>query len=440
MDPVTIVLLIGLIICVGVGAWLFSKKNDLTRDLSQATTRNERLSGELEELTQKHVDLGNDLTQTTTRCEDLEQRNATLDIELSQATQTLEEAKQLNARLSGELEQVREQFAALESELLQANQQCADLEGQLAQAQQRVAALESQLSQANERIANLESTLGQANKRIATLETELAQVRQHRASLETELAQERQRCKHLETDLALVAQSNQAALWGLYLCEVSLQVCGAALRSESNRSKRLVGHYRRLEQTYSAFRDDVQSKARQRMVRKGIGVALALIPGVGLIDLLSDLGEIASAASTAGDAALDADEIKSALSEVQESVDSPGADVVTLEESEFLSASTETDAMPIVALTPEAQSAVKEKFLEQELGPDTGTLALTTPPPFVAGMIQRTKELVDSVSEEERRKAMAIVKTANNFQQLGIEAHNYRTSQDLPEEEDASSG
>ena len=272
------------------------------------------------------------------------------------------------------------------------------------------------------------------------MENELGQVRQHRETLETQLAQESQRCANLETNLNQVTQSNQAALWGLYLCEVSLQVCGAALQSESNRSKRLVGHYHRLEQTYSDFRDEVQRKARRRMVRKGIGVALALIPGAGLIDLLSDLGEIASAASAAGDAALDADEITSALSEAQESVDSAGADVVTLEESEFLSASTETDAMPIVALTPAAQSAVKERFLEQELGPDTGTLALTTPPPFVAGMIQRTKELVDSVSEEERRKALAIAKTANNFQQLGIEAHNYRTAQDPREEEDASGG
>ena len=439
MDPVTIVLLIGLIICAGVGAWLFSKKNDLTNNLSHAATRNERLSGELEELTQTNASLTSDLSLANTQNADLEQRNATLDIELSQATQTLEEAKQLNARLSGELEQVREQYAALESGLLQANQRCADLEGQLAQAQQRVAALDSQLSQANERIA--------------TLETELTQVRQHRASLETQLAQEHQRCKHLETDLALVAQSNQAALWGLYLCEVSLQVCGAALRSESNRSKRLVGHYQGLEQNYqglrenyeetvqeySNFRDDVQRKARRRLVRKGIGVALALIPGAGLIDLLSDLGEIASAASAAGEVALDADEITAALSETQESIDSAGADVRTLEGSEFLGDSTETDAMLIIALTPEAQSAAQETLLE-ELDSETGTVTQLTPPPFVAEMIQRAEELVDSVSEDERRKAMAIVKTANNFQQLGIEAHNYRTAQDLPEEEDASSG
>ena len=173
------------------------------------------------------------------------------------------------------------------------------------------------------------------------------------------------------------------------------------------------------------------------MVRKGIGVALALIPGAGLIDLLSDLGEIASAAS---DVALDADEITSALSEAQESVDLAGAEVKTLEASEFLSDSPGSGAMPIVALTPEAQSAVKERFLGQELGPDTGTLAPTTPSPFVAGMIQRTEELVDSVSEDERRKTLAIAKTANNFQQLGIEAHNYRTAQDPREEEDASGG
>lgn len=439
MDPVTIVLLIGLIICAGVGAWLFSKKNDLTRDLSQATTRNERLSGELEELTQKHVDLGNDLTQTTTRCEDLEQRNATLDIELSQATQTLEETKQLNARLSRELEQVREQSAALESELLQANQQCADLEGQFAQAQQRVAALESQLSQANEHIANLERALGQANERIATLETELAQVRQHRASLETQLAQERQRCKHLETELALVAQSNQAALWGLYLCEVSLQVCGAALENESSRSQRLIEKYHGLErnyketvQVYSDFRDKIQRKARRRLVKKGVGVALTLVPGAGLIDVLSDLGEIASAAT-------DVEGITAALRETQEAVDISGAQVKNLEASEFLSVSTETDAMPIVALTPEVAGKVWATQ-EQELGPDAGTLVPMTPPPFVAEMIQRAEEFVDSMSEGELRKATEIAKTANNFQQLGIEAHDYRTSPDLPEEEDASSG
>lgn len=170
------------------------------------------------------------------------------------------------------------------------------------------------------------------------------------------------------------------------------------------------------------------------MVRKGIGVALALIPGAGLIDLLSDLGEIASAA---GDVALDTDEITSALSEVQESVDSAGADVRTLEGSEFLADSTGTEAMFIIALTPEARSAAQETLLE-ELDPETRTGTQLTPPPFVAEMIQRAEELVDSVSEDERRRAMAIAKTANNFRQLGIETHNYRNVQDPPEEEDAS--
>ena len=421
------------------------------------------------ELEQANANLESNLSQAHARHVELERANATLESDLDHANrevarqiQALEEANQLSARISSELAQARERCAELETELAQALEQCETLgnelaqvrewcltlESQLLQERQRCEDLDSNLSETREQCETLENALAQEREQIATLETELGQVRQHRAELETELAQEHRRCEHLETNLAQVAQSNQAALWGLYLCEVSLQVCGAALQNESSRSNQLIENYHGLErnyqglrekyeetvQTYGDFRDEVQRKARRRMVRKGIGVALALIPGAGLIDLLSDLGEIASAA---GDVALDADEITSALGEAQEAVDRSGAEVKTLEASEFLSVSTGPDAMPIVALTPEAESKARVT-LEQELEPDTGPLVPTTPPPFVAEIIQRTEELVDSVSEDERRRAMVIAKTANNFQQLGIEAHNYRNVQDPPEEEDAS--
>ena len=54
--------------------------------------------------------------------------------------------------------------------------------------------------------------------------------------------------------------------------------------------------------TMKNFSDDVKSKARRRLVKKGVRIVLAFVPGLALIDILGDLGDILDVATEADEA------------------------------------------------------------------------------------------------------------------------------------------
>ena len=297
---------------------------------------------------------------------------------------------------------------------------------------------------------SLTTNLTQANQRNQSLTTELEELRQDRSRLRSDLENASQRNEELGQEvttltgsLVEVSQSNENALWLLYLSEQSLQSCGGALLSEQHRSKHLIGIHQGLEQNYEtlhqgysktaaaygAFREKVQRKARQRLVKKGIGVVLSFVPGVGLIEVLSDLGEIAS---TAADAADTTDEIRDTLNELPD----PG-ELSTDATFEPLSFSTDGEEMP-TGLTPEAQDAVNE-VLAQSLSEAGETPSLDAFRAFALGAIQRLESQVDTEQNEGIQRAMAIAKTANNFRQFGVQVYDYHGSRDPQQEENRSS-
>lgn len=298
---------------------------------------------------------------------------------------------------------------------------------------------------------SLTTNLTQANQRNQGLSTELEEVKQDRSRLRSDLENASQRNEELEQEvttltgsLVEVSQSNENALWLLYLSEQSLQSCGGALLSEQHRSKHLIGIYQGLEQNYEtlhqgygktaaaygAFREKVHRKARRRLVKKGIGVVLSFVPGVGLIDVLSDLGEIAS---TAAEAAETTDEILSTLNELPD----PGG-LSTDAAFEPLSFSTDGEEILPTGLTQEAQDAVN-KVLAQSLSEAGETPSPDAFSAFALGAIQRLESQVDAEQNEGIQRAMTIAKTANNFRQFGVQVYDYHGSRDSQQEKNRSS-
>lgn len=297
---------------------------------------------------------------------------------------------------------------------------------------------------------SLTTNLTQANQRNQSLSTELEELKQDRSRLRSDLENASQRNEELGQEvttltgsLVEVSQSNENALWLLYLSEQSLQSCGGALLSAQHRSKHLIGIHQGLEQNYEtlhqgysktaaayeAFRKKVQRKARQRLVKKGIGVVLSFVPGVALIDVLSDFGEIAS---TAADAADTTDEIRDTLNELPD----PG-ELSTDTAFEPLSFSTDGAEIP-TGLTPEAQDTVNE-VLAQSLSEAGETPSPDAFSAFALGAIQRLESQVDAEQNAGIQRAMAIAKTANNFRQFGVQAYDYHGSRDSQQEENRSS-
>lgn len=398
MDPIIIGILIGIIpTCLILGLWLrqvYSEKDSLTTNLTQANQRNQSLSTELEELKQDRSRLGSDLENANQRNEELGQEVTTLDSRLEAQHRRNLDLERDNAQLTSEVER------------------------------------------ANQRIDTLETELAQEQQRRAELEDELAAEQQRNAILTTERDQERETNARLTGSLVEVSQSNENALWLLYLSEQSLQSCGGALLSEQHRYQGLEENYetlhrgyRKTADDYGAFRKEVQSKAKKRLVKKGIGVALSFLPGVGLIDVLSDLGEIAI---TAGAAAEATDELRDTLNELPD----PG-ELPTEGEFEPLSFSTDGEEIP-AGLTPEAQDTVNE-VLAQSLSEAGETPSPNAFSAFALGAIQRLESQVDAEQNEGIQRAMAIAKTANNFRQFGIQVYDYHGSRDPQQEENRSS-
>ena len=396
MDPIIIGILIGIIpTCLILGLWLrqvYSEKDSLTTNLTQANQRNQSLTTELEELRQDRSRLRSDLENASQRNEELGQEVTTLD---------------------GRLEAQRRR----------------NLERDNAQ-------LTSELERANQRIDTLETELAQEQQRRAELEDELAAEQRQNASLTTERDQERETNARLTGSLVEVSRSNENALWLLHLSEQSLQSCGGALLSEQHRYQGLEKNYKTLHQSYGEtadsyknFREDVQRKARRRLVKKGFGVVLSFVPGVGLIDVLSDLGEIAGTAAGAADTT---DEILNTLNNLP----GPG-ELATEGEFEPLSFSTDGEEIP-TGLTQEARDTVNE-VLAQSLSEAGETPSPDAFSAFALGAIQRLESQVDPEQNEGIQRAMTIAKTANNFRQFGVQVYDYHGSRDSQQEENRSS-
>lgn len=294
-----------------------------------------------------------------------------------------------------------------------ANRRSTQLEGERNEVIQHSAQLESERNDANRRSTQFQSERDDAHRRSAQLQSDLNTVTQRNAQLQNDLNTARQQNSELQSERDQIAQSNDNAIRLLYLTTLSLQACGIALRRELDRSKRLGENYRNLANAYNQlvghyedFREDIKSKARQRLVRKGIGVALAFIPGLALIDILGDLGEILDVVNEA-DAAIEVLDVD--VDSIDKSVESSS------EAPEISDTGMPIEGVSFLPLIPRAQNGVEET-LQQNISMERTTRDPSDLDAFVADILQYMKALVNSLTDDEHRKAIA--EMINNLQEM----------------------
>ena len=102
-----------------------------------------------------------------------------------------------------------------------------------------------------------------------------------------------------KTQLDTAEIEKKGALWLLYLSEVSLLASVSVLYSERRRCTNLEHNSKKTLKSYQEFHKNVKARAETRLIRKGAAVAMSFIPGLGLLDILGDIGEILSEADDA---------------------------------------------------------------------------------------------------------------------------------------------
>ena len=296
----------------------------------------------------------------------------------------------------------------------------------------QVNTLTSNLREATARINTLESEVAEKTARINTLESEVREKTAQISNLTNHLQQAGRQIndltnhnEQLEDKLNQTAQSYNDAVQILYLSTLSLQACAIVLRNEMNHSqyleeefRKLADRYNDLLDNYQDFSEDVKSKARRRLVRKGIGVALAFVPGLPLIDILGDLGEILNVATEA-DAAVDGwdtvasdDIVKSVKpSSVAPEVSDTGMPV---------------EGISLLPFVPKAQIGIEET-LPQSFSAGSTAQDLLNLDTFVTDILEYMKDLVNSLKNTDRhQEAEAITKMINNLRKLGYKLHDSR--------------
>ena len=239
---------------------------------------------------------------------------------------------------------------------------------------------------------------------------------QSKSQIKDKLEAEKQRSEQLTIELDQTAQSNDNAIQLLYLMTLSLQACGFALRRELDRSKHLDENYHKLVKAYDKlvgnyedFREDIKSRARRRLVKKGVGIALTFVPGLAMIDILSDLGEILSVVTEADEAfePLDID-----LDDIQES----GA--YSNEASEVSDSGMPVGGTSFLPLIPKVQTGVEEISL-QNVSVESTTQDPSDLDDFVENILTFMEDSVGFLTDDEYLKVIA--EMIDNLQKLDYE-------------------
>lgn len=208
-------------------------------------------------------------------------------------------------------------------------------------------------------------------------------------NLNRKLAQEEARNETLSRNLVEVSQSNESALWLLYVSEQALQSCGVELYRERNRSANL-------EKVYREFCEEVRSKAKRRAWKKGGLAILSVVPGFGVIGVFDDISEALSATvEVVGDIARDVSDM--------------GVELPSEELQQVQRAVTET--------------------VEQKLGSEFEISTLSDLNDFVVLLLERVNNVVEPIMEDERVQAIKniadLLSTANKLRNLGIQAYDF---------------
>ena len=298
----------------------------------------------------------------------------------------------LNKRQKGELKALSKEKADLSAKLTKAEQDRRDSETQLNDARTEISGLTEQVDVANRRIANLTIQLND------------------------------------------VSESNENALKLSHVLDLSLQLTAFALYrgvshathlSEANKElyekyKWLHAEYKENFEAYADFREEVERRAKRRLVTTGAGALLSLIPGVGTVQMAADLIELVS---FIGEFAEDTVEFHDVLSAVASTVDLINVleDVIDFRALQSSDEDRERGK-------EEYQTVFKEVF-DQNLGQDLKEFNTLNVDKFLKNIIQRMKDLVESVPENERQNAVRNL--VEKFSQFKIVYHTYHESSNM---------
>ena len=271
--------------------------------------------------------------------------------------------------------------------------------------------------------AKLSADLDETKRGKANLENQLEKADIQIYTLESESTEKTTQIDILTNQLKTVSESNANALKVLHLFELSLQLNAFVLYSEVSRATYLGEKYKELYEEYEEFLEEVEKRAKRRLVRTGIGTALSLIPGAGILQLAGDLVELADFASTVVEGTTDFEDVLGAVSSSLDVINSLG-EFINLSETEVLLSeiSSDQDRKKVI----QEYQSIFQKVFEQNQGQDIKEPDASDFDNFLKAVIQQMKEFVDSMPESERRNALNRI--VGNFGQFGIRLSPYDES------------
>ena len=341
----------------------------------------------------------------------------------------LDSLRKAKTDLTVERDNTRKDNVDLENQLKEANVQIGDLESKVAEKTTRISSLESEVAKKATRISSLESEVAEKTTRISSLESEVAEKTTRISSLESEVAKKATRINNLTDRLKAVSASNEKALQLLYLFELSLQLTAFALYSEVSRATHLGGEHKKLyteyEKLYTEYKKsvdkykklckEIKRKTKGRLARSSVGVVLGLIPGAGLLQVAGDIVDLVDFIKDVAEGTVDVYDV---ISVVGSSVGFADflVDFIELKSIESLQPEISSD-QEREKVRQKYQSTFKEVFAEN-LAQDNKEPDASDFYKFLKAIIQRMKEFVDSMPENERRNALN--RLVGNFREFGI--------------------
>ena len=369
------------------------------------------------------------------------------DSEIGSLAGQLDESRSEISNLTGQLNESRSEIGSLTEQLNVANRQIRTLTTQLSEARTKISSLTEQLDEARTEISSLTEQVNVANRRIRDLTTERNEARSEVSSLTGQVNVANKWIRDLTTERNEVSESNENALKLLHLFEVSLQLTAFALYSEMSRAKHLGvenrkfnaayenlrkayedlhAEYENIFDDYADLREKIDRKAKGRLVRSGAGLVLSFIPGVGAIQLVADLIELADFASDLSENTADFCTLLS-VAELYLTTSNVLEDFVDYKSIESLRPDISSD-QDRERVKQEYQTVFKEVFIEN-LDQDDKKPDAPDIDHFLMAIIQRMENLIASVPEAARRNALRNM--VDKFRQFGISSYTYHESSNI---------
>ena len=305
---------------------------------------------------------------------------------------------------------------------------------ELNDARTEIGSLRGKLNDARTEIGSLRGELNDARTEIGSLTEKLNDARTEIGSLTKQVDVANRQIANRTIQLNDVSESNENALKLSHVLDLSLQLTAFALYrgvshathlSEANKDlyekyKWLHAEYKENFEAYSDFREEVERRAKRRLVTTGAGALLSLIPGVGIVQVAADLIDLVS---FIGEVAEGTAEFHDVLSAVASTVDLINVleDVIDFRALQSSDEDRERGKK-------EYQTVFKEVF-DQNLGQDLKKSDTLDVDDFLKNLIQRMKDLVESVPENERQNAVRNL--VEKFSQFKIVYHTYHESSNM---------